>query len=88
MALQGNVTTFGGEVKENQYIKIEDVTVTKTTLNVLVGYHNSKSESDSGKPPYEVTKYNGGSYTLSGNNPLVQAYEYLKTNKYTDATDV
>lgn len=88
MALQGNIVTFATEIIENQYIKVEDVTVTKTTLNVSVGYYDSKSESDNGKPPYEVTHYNGVPYSLSGDNPLVQSYEYLKTNKYTDATDV
>jgi len=88
MALQGNVTTFGGEIRQDQYIKIEDVTVTKDTLRVSAGYYTSKEQSDDGTPPYEVTDYDGGSYSLDGDNPLVQGYEYLKTEKHSDSTDV
>ena len=87
MALQGNITTFAGEIRLDQYIKIEDVTVTKDSLRVLVGYYQDKAQSDELLPPYESTYHESDTYNLGGDNPLAQGYEFLKASVYIDTLD-
>ncbi len=78
MALQGNIITFAGVIMEDQYIKIEEVVVSKGFMRVQVGYYKNKAQSDEGMPPYEITSFERDSYILAGDNPLAQGYELLK----------
>ena len=88
MALQGTMTTFSGEIRRNQYIKILDVTVSKDSMRVLVGYYTNREYSDNAIPPYESTCYDKSLYILNGDNPLVQGYEFLKSEIHKDTLDV
>ena len=80
MALTGTITTHAGVIIENQYIKIIDVKVSKNKMMIQTGYCNSKQVSDDGGFPYEVMNQMECDYDISGDNPLMQGYNYLKAN--------
>lgn len=87
MALTGTIVTHAGVTTHNQYIKILNVKVNKSKMDIQTAFYNSKQDSDESTPPYEVTDYMDRAYDLDGNNPLVQGYNYLKQNVHNDCVD-
>lgn len=82
MALSKNINYKGIDVS-NAYIKVWRIDGDKTTLKCGVGYYASSSSHDLFKSEtYEF------SYNINGENPIQQAYEYLKTlPEFSGATD-
>jgi len=73
MALQKTIQTiFGFEIK-NAYIRIEGVRVNKNSIQF-----QARASVNSEKPHFLDTQYDCA-YSLDGENPIKQAYEYLKT---------
>jgi hypothetical protein len=66
----------------NCYIKVAVVTATKSTCTALVWFMSSQIGEQLEERPYFF------SYDITGENPIKQAYEYLKTlPEFANATD-
>jgi len=66
----------------NCYIKVAVVTATKSTCTALVWFMSSQSGDQLEERPYFFQ------YDITGENPIKQAYEYLKTlPEFANATD-
>jgi hypothetical protein len=73
MALQKTAqTNFGFDVK-NSYIRVEGVRVEKDKIQF-----QARTSVDGVKPHFADVSYECG-YVIEGENPIKQAYEYLKT---------
>lgn len=82
MALSKTTTSVHGLVSQNAYHRVEDTTITKTKLRFCV-----RSYADVTKPAF-VGEYYECAYSLYGENPIRQAYLYLKTlPEWADAVD-
>jgi hypothetical protein len=84
MALKKTVITIYGFVASDAYHRIENIKFQgKDVINFSV-----KSYKDNlANVPFTVVEL-GCAYELSGNNPFVQAYNYLKTtSEFAGATD-
>lgn len=85
MAIQSTITTDSGLSIENAYSRIEKIKLTsKTSIAFeLASYVSQESNSAFNSKGY-LAKYD-----LSGENPIRQAYLYLKTlPEYANADDV
>jgi hypothetical protein len=84
MALQKSTTSPQGFNAENAYHRVENVSLlNKNSLNFMVLSYVSPSNNVS----FQVDTYNCD-YDLEGDNPIKQAYEYLKTlPEFSGATD-
>jgi galactose mutarotase-like enzyme len=75
MAIQKSVTTQHGLVANNAYHKVENVTIrNKTQMEFNVKVFSSKEQS----LPFEMLAFSCA-YDMQGDNPLRQAYTYVKT---------
>lgn len=86
MALQKNIKltdNFGIEVEvPNVYIKVKNVDCSKTKTTYTASFLKSKD----GIVLHNL--YGNFDYNLNGENPIKQAYLYLKTlPEFSDATD-
>ena len=82
-ATAGTATLNGETVYPNAYGQVTSVSVTKAggTAYLLV-------YSDSSKVSIAEAKFIEFGYDISGDNPIKQAYEHLKTlPEFSDATD-
>ena len=84
MALQKTMQTEIGLSAENAYHRVEHVSLpTKETI-----YFSVRSYVSVGNPFFNETTYSCA-YDLSGENPIKQSYEHLKTlTEFADAADV
>lgn len=87
MALQKTISlpnNLGGTTEiQNAYIRVDRSEVTKNTMSIEVGIYES-AEGQKRK-----LSFYGAEYDLSGNNPIQQAYEHLKTlPEFAGAADV
>ena len=84
MALLKALTTESNITVNDSYIKVEDVRlIRKNFINFKIKGYTS---SDNNVSFYEESL--GCSYDLNGDNPIKQAYEYLKTlPEFSGATD-
>jgi len=74
MALNTNIETSEGVVVHNAYCRVEQIAITKTHVSFVV-----KSYVDPEKFKKFFEKSYVCDYTLSGANPIAQAYAHLKT---------
>ena len=84
MALESNIQTkFGFEVP-NVYIRVEGLRLpSKDEIKFQARFYAGIEN-----PHFDDREY-GCEYSLDGENPIKQAYEYLKTlPEFADATDV
>lgn len=84
MALQMTKTTRYGFVAENAYHRVEQLTITnKNSLQFIVKSYKDASV----KPSFNDSSYDA-EYDIEGDNPICQAYKYLKTlPDFANATD-
>lgn len=81
MALKKTILFKGISVKDC-YIKVWQFNGSKTDLSFGVSYHNTKDDE-----MFDSKTYNC-KYTLESENPIKQAYTYLKTlSEFVDAQD-
>lgn len=74
MALKKTITTRQGIEIKDAYFRIVNVTLNgKTGMHFVVAF-----SKDADSPAIESTAYNCD-YNIAGQNPIAQAYEYLKT---------
>ena len=84
MALQKTVTTPQGFTAPNAYHRIEAIRIAGKTAMQF----NVYSHIDGQTVPFFAEYLFDCPYTVSGENPIKQAYEYLKTQtEFTGATD-
>jgi hypothetical protein len=82
MALSRTVTTPQGFTATGAYHRVEGVSVTKTQLAFRVRSYVQADKPAFGDQAYECA------YDLTGENPIRQAYLYLKTlPEWADAAD-
>lgn len=75
MALKKTVTTKSGITVKGAVHKVREISIQgKNRISFLVKSFASDKEST----PFECAEY-GCDYTLDGDNPMAQAYEYLST---------
>lgn len=83
MALQKTVKTVHGLTATNAYHRIENMTLNKSEMRF-----DLRSYSDVNAPPFGFV-HCFCAYNLNGENPIRQAYLYLKTlPEWADAADV
>jgi hypothetical protein len=83
MALAKTVLSVHGFQAVNAYHRVEGVQVEKDRMAFQVRSY----KDNTGLPHFSDSSFNCA-YDLVGNNPLMQAYEYLKTlPEFADATD-
>jgi hypothetical protein len=83
MALAKTVLSVHGFQAVNAYHRVEGVQVEKDRMAFQVRSY----KDNTGFPHFSDSSFNCA-YDLVGNNPLMQAYEYLKTlPEFADATD-
>jgi hypothetical protein len=83
MALSKTVETPQGFTAKNAYHRVEGVSLTKTQLAFHV-----RSYVHTDKPAFADKTYESA-YELTGENPIRQAYVYLKTlPEWANAVDV
>lgn len=73
MALETNITLNSGIVVEDAYCRVENATVTKQTSSFVLAIYADKNK------PVVLQKHFLMEYSLEGENPIKQAYLYLKT---------
>ena len=85
MALQKTITTSHGLTATNAYHRVENLYLqSKNIIKFNVCSYTSQSSETS----FQVVDY-GCAYDIDGNNPIQQAYVFLKTlDEFSDATDV
>jgi hypothetical protein len=85
MALQSTITTDSGITVENAYSRVEKVKLTsKKSIAFELGSYVSQESTSAFNSKGYLAKYD-----LSGDNPIRQAYLYLKTlPEYENADDV
>jgi hypothetical protein len=82
MALQKNIETAQGLNVNNAYIRVEDISLNKDLMHINIKTYVSVEK------PYLSTGVFSCAYSLEGQNPFKQAYEYLKTlPEFSGATD-
>jgi len=83
MALIKNIELPTGINVENAYLRVERVTITKTSMTFSLREYKEQD-----KPFFnEITFVDV--YSIEGENPFKQAYEHLKTlPEFADATDI
>lgn len=82
MALTKTVETPQGFVATSAYHRVEGVSLTKTALAFRVRSYVEQNKPAFGDQGYECA------YSLNGENPIRQAYLYLKTlPEWADAVD-
>lgn len=85
MALSKTVQTPQGFEAVGAYHRVEDVSL--QSKNVMRFFVKSYRSADS-SPQFDMEHFDIA-YDMDGQNPYVQAYEYLKTlPKFEDSTDV
>lgn len=83
MALQKDVTTSSGIAVSQAYCRVGLVSLTKDALNFSLMFYADKEKS-----PFDQRSFTCV-YDLNGQNPIKQAYQYLKTlPAFSDARDV
>lgn len=83
MALSKTFTANNGVVVRNAYCKVEDLRVTKDRLRFSVNcYVDNSGEYAS----FTSFGYNAP-YVIDQTNPIQQAYEFAKTQQFSDAID-
>jgi len=84
MALQKTVTTAHGIEVNNAYHRVENLSLPEKTRMTFV----VRSKVDPKKPAFSSKEFSFA-YDIDGQNPIKQAYEYLKTlPEFAGATDV
>lgn len=84
MALQQTLNLPSGLTASNAYVRVEQVKLTKTTVSFT-----AKGYSDGSSSKHFYAEEFSCDYDLTGENPIKQAYEYLKTlPEFSGATDV
>jgi hypothetical protein len=85
MALQKNIETSNGLSADSAYMRVENITL--IAKNIARFSLKSYINHDSSEPiKTEVFAFD---YDLDGENPIKQAYSYLKTlPEFSEATDV
>jgi hypothetical protein len=86
MALQKNITiNYRGDIEvniENAYIKVDRVDCNKSSMSIHKHIKRSQNE------PALFAEIISCDYNLNGENPIKQAYLYLKTlPEFVDAID-
>jgi hypothetical protein len=82
MALQKSINYKGAQIN-GAYFKISNVKISKTTFVAEVFCFVNKDQPQ----PINVEFY-AGKYNLNGENPIKQAYEFLKTlPEFVNASD-
>lgn len=83
MAISKSISTIYGIKLENAYIRIENIRISpKTVISYDVCYY-----ADQSNPEIEVKRFEC-SYDMNGVNPMIQAYDYLKSlPEFADAVD-
>lgn len=83
MAIKKNVETIFGFEIQNAYIRVEGLQIGKNEMTFQVRSY----KDNSGLPHFADASFNCA-YSLVGDNPIKQAYQYLKTlPAFADATD-
>jgi hypothetical protein len=83
MALTKSIELTTGINVANAYLRVEGVSLTKTNMNFHI-----REYTEQGMPFFNEEVFNC-SYNIEGDNPIKQAYLYLKTlPEFADATDV
>jgi hypothetical protein len=85
MALEKTITTASGLVAENAYHRVEGVQLEgKDTISFRL---RSYKDSSTLLPSFHEYAFKCA-YTLTGTNPIAQAYVFVKTQEaFTDAKD-
>lgn len=79
MALKKNTTTEHGINLEDAYCRVDNIVINnKTDMSFLVNVYADKTAKQIQTFTFKC------SYVFSGNNPIAQAYEHLKTLKEFD----
>jgi hypothetical protein len=74
MALKKNTTTEHGINLQDAYYRVDNIVInSKTNMSFLVNVYADKTAKQIQTLSFKC------SYVFSGNNPIAQAYEYLKT---------
>jgi hypothetical protein len=82
MALQKNIETIQGLNVSDAYIRVESISLSKNLMHI-----NIKTYVSVEKPCLSAEVFSCA-YSLEGQNPFQQAYEYLKTlPEFSGATD-
>jgi hypothetical protein len=82
MALQKNIETVQGLNVSDAYIRVESISLSKSLMHI-----NTKTYVSVEKPCLSTDVFSC-EYSLEGDNPIKQAYEYLKTlPEFSGATD-
>jgi len=83
MALELNITMVSGIKVDGAYARIENVNLNKTNMRFTVRKYVDKTLPAFSDEVIECE------YDLMGENPIKQAYEYLKTlEEYTESIEV
>jgi hypothetical protein len=84
MALQKTVTTLHGFVSQDAYHKVDNIKIfNKSSMTFDIKILKSKNETIA----FDTWSFQCA-YDLAGNNPIAQAYAYLKTlPEFAGATD-
>lgn len=83
MALKNDVTTNAGVQVKNAYNRVENIILAKKDMIEFLVKSYVTSENLS-----FYDQFYASSYDLNGENPIKQAYEYLKTlPEFADAKD-
>lgn len=85
MALQSNITTESGISVNNAYSRVEKV---KLTSKNSISFDLASYVASDKTPAFHRTNYLA-SYDLSGDNPIRQAYIYVKSlPEFAESNDV
>ena len=83
MALLITKKTDTGLLVENTYSRIDNISISRNRMTVTLNYYKDKDLL-----PFAWNTY-GCRYTIDGENPFKQAYEYLKTiEEFKDSNDL
>ena len=84
MAIKKTVTTVHGIEVVDAYHRVEGVAIQKKTE---IGYY-VRSYKDASGLPFFAEQYIVSNYDIQGENPIAQAYAYVKTlPKFSGAVD-
>lgn len=85
MALQKDITTANGLTASNAYLRVENLTL--ISKNIIRFSLKSYVSSDVSEPI--KTEVFACDYDITGENPIKQAYDHLKTiDQFAGAADV
>lgn len=83
MAIMKNIELENGIKVDGAYLRVENISLNKTDISFNIRKYVDKNKS------FFSEDYLTCLYNIEGENPFIQAYEYLKTlEEFKDAEDV